>query len=81
MDELQTASGKKFDCVYFNCVPHKRQLSIRIANSTMAAASAILENPSETAALAFDGQYVEGYAKLAGIFREGDLIRVTLEKE
>lgn len=81
MDELQTASGKKFDCAYFNCVPHKRQLSIRIANSTMAAVSAVLEDASETAALTFDGQCVEGYTKLAGIFWEGDLIRITLEKE
>lgn len=81
MNNLQTASGKGFDCIYFNYVPHKGRLSVRIRDSTMARIASILSDPAETAVLSCDGQTVNGCTKLTGMILEGDIIRISLETE
>lgn len=81
MSTLQTASGIKMECDYFNPSVQTRQLNVRVLNKSIAAVAGIFSDASETVKLFCDGRYEANFTRLVAIVPEGDAIRVVLEKE
>lgn len=81
MDKLTTATGKKFDCDYFNPFAPAAQVNIRIVNSNLVEVSSVFGNPAETVQLFYGKEYLAHHTKVIAIVPEGDAIRVVLGKE
>lgn len=80
MDVLKTATGKEFDCDYFNPAGVHKQMNIRVLNVPIATVATIFSDPIETMQMWCDGMYAENFTQLVAIVLEGDAIRVVLEK-
>lgn len=81
MTKVKTATGKEFECDYFNPCPQVGQLNLRVLSTPLAHVAAIFSDKSETAALTYENQYAAMYTKLVAIVPEMDAIRVVLGKE
>lgn len=81
MEKLVTATGKEFDCDYFNPFAPARQVNIRIRNAPITKVAEMFSNPAETVSLTVDGQKLNNHTKLVAIVPEGNAIRVVLERE
>ena len=81
MDKLTTATGKKFDCDYFNPFPPAGQVNIRILSASLVEIATVFGNPAETVQLWCGEQYAAQYTKLVAIVPEVDAVRVVLGKE
>ena len=81
MDILKTATGKEFDCDYFNPFPPVGQVNLRVLNTPLAIVATVFSNPNETVQLWCDEQYAAQYTKLVAIVPEGNAVRVVLGKE
>lgn len=81
MDQLRTATGKVFDCTYFNPFPPMGQVNISIVNASFSTLAAVFSNPAETVQMWCGNQYLSYHTKLIAIVNDGDAIRVVLEKE
>lgn len=81
MEKLKTASGKIFDCDYFNPCPPVNQTNIRIMNSSLVEVATVFGNPTETVQLWYEKQYLAQHTKVLAIVPEVDAIRVVLGKE
>ena len=81
MSDLITATGKVFECDYFNPCPQVGQLNLRILNTSLANVVAVFSDKRETVALTYENQYAAMYTKLVAIVPEMDAIRVVLGKE
>lgn len=85
MEKLTTATGKEFDCDYFNPFPPAGQTNLRVLNTPLTTAASVFSDPIETVQLyCGDGngmQYASNYTKLIAIVPESDAIRIVLGKE
>ena len=81
MEKLKTATGKEFDCDYFNPFPPVGQVNLRVLNADLATVATVFSNPTETVQLWCGSQYASQYTKLVAIVPEGNAIRVVLGKE
>lgn len=81
MSKLKTATGKEYECDYFNPAPTVGQLNLRVLNTSLANAAAVFSDKRETAALRWENQYAALYNKLIALVPEPDAIRVVLGKE
>lgn len=81
MDKLKTATGKEFDCDYFNPFPPAGQINLRVLGISLATAVSIFSNPKETVQLWYGDQYESQYTGLVAIIPEMDAVRVVLRKE
>lgn len=81
VEKLKTATGKKFDCDYFNPFPPLNQVFFRVLGLSLVEAVTVFSNPAETAALTWNNQYVAYHTKIVNITPEGDAIRLTLGRE
>lgn len=81
MEQLKTATGKQFDCDYFNPFPATSQCNLRVLNAPLATVAAVFGDPAETVQLWCGGAYASGYTHLVAIVPEGDAARVVLGKE
>ena len=81
MEKLTTATGKQFDCDYFNPFQPVGQINLRVLNATLTTVAAVFSNPMETVQLWCGEQYAAQYTKLVAIVQEGNAIRVVLGKE
>ena len=81
MDKLKTATGKEFDCDYFNPFHEAGQINIRVLGKHLVYVATVFSEPSETVQLWWENSYAAGYTKLVAIVPEGDAIRVVLGKE
>ena len=81
MDQLRTATGKVFDCTYFNPFPPMGHVNISIVNASFPTLASVFSNPDETVKLWYGGQYLAYHTKLLAIVNDGDAIRVVLGKE
>lgn len=81
MEKLKTATGKEFDCDYFNPFPQAGQINIRILGESLATIATVFANPAETVQMWWEGQYAAQYTKLIAIVPENGAIRVVLGKE
>lgn len=81
MEKIKTATGKEFDCIYFNPFPPMGQVNISIVNTSFSVLASVFSNPIETAQLWYGDQYLAYHTKLLAIVNDGDAIRVVLGKE
>lgn len=81
MEKLKTATGKEFDCDYFNPFPPVGQINLRVLNAPLVTAATVFSNPKETAQMWCGEQYAAQYTNLVAIVPEGNAIRVVLGKE
>ena len=81
MEKIKTATGKTFDCTYFNPFPPMGQVNISIINSSFATLASVFSNSAETVQLWYGNQYLAHHTKLIAIVDDGDAIRVVLGKE
>lgn len=81
MDKIKTATGKEFDCDYFNLFPPAAQVNIRLLNVSLIDAVTVFGDPTETVQLWFSDQYLARYTKVVAIVPEVGAIRVVLGKE
>lgn len=81
MDKLKTATGKEFDCDYFNPnqpVPH---VDIQLIGMSVSEAAVVFSDRSETVQLWYQDQYLAYYTRLVAIIPDAGAIRVVLGKE
>lgn len=81
MEKLTTATGKTFECDYFNPFPPANQVNIRVFGINLVEAATVFSNPAETVQLWCVNQYLSQHTKVVAIVPEGDAIRIVLEKE
>ena len=85
MEKLKTATGKEFDCDYFNPFPEAGQINIRVLGKPLVYVATVFSDKEETIQLYYgsemNGQYESGYTKLISIVPEWNAIRVVLGKE
>lgn len=81
MEKLKTATGKTFDCDYFNPFPPGGEVNIRILNSSFADVATVFSNKNETVQMWHMNQYLAHHTKLIALVDDGDAIRVVLGKE
>lgn len=81
MDKVKTATGKEFDCDYFNPFPPTGEVNIRILNASFVDVAAVFSNKNETAQMWCGIQYIAHHTKLMALVDDGDAIRVVLGKE
>ena len=51
MEKLKTATGKEFDCDYFNPFPPVGQINLRVLNVDLATVATVFSNQNETVQL------------------------------
>lgn len=78
METVKTATGKEFECDYFNFSALVEQLNIRVLHTTLLDVVAVFGKPAETAQLWYGSQYVSQCTKVYAIVPEGAAIRVVL---
>lgn len=81
MSDLITATGKVFECDYFNPCPQVGQLNLRVLNTPLANVAAVFSDKRETIQMTWENQYAAQYTKLIAIVPEMDAVRVVLGKE
>lgn len=81
MGRMTTATGKTFDCEYFNFFAPAERLYVRVQNSSLVEVASVFGNPAETVQLYYGKEYRAHYTRVIAIVPEGDAIRVTLGKE
>lgn len=81
MEKVITATGKSFDCDYFNPFSPAEQVNIRILHSNLVEVASVFGNPAETVQLFYGKEYLAHHTKLVAIVPEGNAIRVVLGKE
>lgn len=80
MEKVKTATGKQYDCDYFNPFPPAGQVNLRIPNASLVEVASVFGNPAETVQLWYGEQYLAHHTKLVAIVPESDAIRVVLGK-
>ncbi len=81
MEKVITATGKMFDCDYFNPFPQAAQVNLRILNASWVEVATVFGNPSETVQLFYENQYLSQHTKVVHMAPEDVAIRVVLGKE
>lgn len=84
MEKVTTATGKTFDCDYFNPFPPAGQVNIRVLNTSLVNVAAVFGDPVETVQLWYgeeNKQYLAHHTKVVAIVPEVDAVRVVLGKE
>ena len=81
MEKLQTATGRKISCDYFN--PHQPvpQVDIQISGVSVAEAASIFSDTRETEQLWYGKQYLAHYTRLVAIIPSEKSVRIVLGKE
>ena len=79
MNDVITATGKKFKTDYLVTIPKPKMLYVRLLDVSEETARAVFENPEETAELRCREMTFTGYSNLRSISDEGDALKVGLE--
>ena len=81
MDKLKTATGKTFDCDYFNPFPEAGQLNLRVLGESLVTVVTVFSDPAETTQLQWGRETATQYTKFIAMNAEGSAVRVVLGKE
>lgn len=81
MSKLKTATGKEYECDYFNPAPTLGQINLRVLNESLATVVSVFSDARETIQMTCENQYAAQYTKLIAIVPEMDAVRVVLGKE
>lgn len=80
MDKLKTATGKEFECDYFNPFPPANQVNIRIMGISLVDAVSVFSDPTETVQIWYGQQYLAHHTKVVAIIPEISAVRIVLGK-
>lgn len=78
MKEFKTKT-KEYNCDFCTPFDPKKQLFVRITDSTMAEIATVFSNVDELSDMSYCGKAIEGYTKLITIRDEGHHIFLILE--
>ena len=81
MPKIKTATGKEYECDYFNPAPTLGQINLRILKESLVTVVSIFSDARETIQMTWENQYAAQYTKLIAIVPEMDAVRVVLGKE
>lgn len=81
MSNLITATGKEYECDYFNPAPTLGQINLRVLNESLSTVVSVFSDARETIQMTWENQYAAQYTKLIAIVPEMDAVRVVLGKE
>lgn len=81
MSKIKTATGKEYECDYFNPAPTLGQINLRVLNESLATVVSVFSDARETIQMTWETQYAAQYTKLIAIVPEMDAVRVVLGKE
>lgn len=81
MEKLKTATGKEFDCDYFNLLSQVNRLYVQVSGESLATIATVFADPTETVQLWCGEKYVAQYTQLRAIMPVSGGVRVTLGKE
>lgn len=81
MSKVKLATGKEFECDYFNPFPPVGQVNLRILGESLATVATVFSDHRETVQMTWENQYASMYTKLVAIVPEMDAVRVVLGKE
>ena len=81
MSNVKTATGKEYECDYFNPAPTLGQINLRVLNESLATVVSVFSDARETIQMTWENQYAAQYTKLIAIVPEMDAVRVVLGKE
>lgn len=81
MEKVKTATGKQFDCDYFNPSVPLRKVHIQVYNVPLHEVAMVFNDPSETAQLCYIDQCLNNYTRLIALRPEGSGVRIVLGKE
>lgn len=79
MEEITTASGKKFYTDYLVTIPKPKTLYVRILEAARETVNDVFRNPEETKVLTCREQQYTGFTDCKSIISEGDALKVRLE--
>lgn len=80
MENLVTATGKMYQCDYFNLSDWTRQGDIRLLGMSVVDVVSVFSDPAETAKLRCGVDIAEGFTIFLGLRVEGAATRVILGK-
>ena len=81
MSKIKTATGKEYECDYFNPAPTLGQINLRVLNESLSTVVSVFSDARETIQMTWETQYAAQYTKLIAIVPEMDAVRVVLGKE
>lgn len=81
MEKLKTATGKQYDCDYFNPFPPAGQVNIRVLGISLVEAATVFSNAAETVQMWWGNQYLAHHTKVVAIVPEAGAVRIVLGKE
>ena len=81
MKNLVTATGKMYQCDYFNLSDLTNQGDIRLLGMSVVDVVSVFTDPAETSKLRCGVDMAEGFTEFLGLRIEGAAIRVILGKE
>ena len=79
MDNVVTATGKKFKSDYLVTTQSPKMLFVRLLGTTVERAERVFQNPKETKTIKCGEKKYVGYTVFRSIFDEGDALKVGLE--
>lgn len=81
MEELITASGKKYLTDFVVTLPSPAQVYIRIFGASLVEVSTVFSDPKETARIQYEKTVLEGYTEFRSLVIEDDAIKVVLGRK
>ncbi len=81
MEKLQTATGRKIFCDYFNPNQFVPQVDIQIYGVSVSEAASIFSDRRETEQMWYENQYLAHYTRLVAIIPSEKSVRIVLGKE
>lgn len=81
MEKVKTATGKTFDCDYFNPSNQTKQCNIRIIGQPLPTLATVFGDPEETAKMTCADAAASGFTRLIAIVPEDGATRIVLGKE
>ena len=81
MEKLTTATGKTFNCDYFNPFPPANQVNLRVLGVPLVKAVTVFSDPAETVQLFWENEYLSHYTRVVAVVPESGAIRIVLGKE
>lgn len=81
MEQIKTATEKRFQSDYIAMIETPPRVYIRIVGRSLSEVVAIFGNPTETIQIWYGNQYFSNYTHLIAIVPESGAVKVILSKE
>lgn len=81
MDKVTLASGRQFDCDYFNFFEPANEINISVVGDSLIEVASVFSDSAQTKQIWFGKEYFSSFTKLKAIIPGSGTIRVVLGKE